>query len=117
MPRFKDFGTGKTDLSAFEPLSFKLYGDEFHCVPAVQGKFLIDLVASAEDADSAMNLQIITSFFENVLVEESNDRFQALMKDKEKIVTVESLSEIVTWLMSEYTGRPNQQPEDSSPGQ
>jgi hypothetical protein len=117
MSRFKDFGSGKTDLSKYEPLSFKLYDEEFNCVPAVQGKFLIDLVASAESDDSSSSLKIITSFFENVLTDESNVRFESLISDKEKIVTVESLSEIVSWLMSEYTNRPNQLPEDSSPGQ
>jgi hypothetical protein len=117
MSRFKDFGSGKTDLSKYEPLSFKLYDEEFKCVPAVQGKFLIDLVASADSDDNSASLKIITQFFESVLTEESNIRFDKLISDKEKIVTVESLSEIVAWLMSEYTDRPNQLPEDSSPGQ
>jgi len=114
MSRFKDFGTGKYNPEEAEALSFKLYDEEFLCTPAVQGKFLIELIAGAGDEDNtSKNLEIISQFFENVLEEESNVRFQALVKDKKKIVTVETLSEIVAWLMSEYTGRPNQQPEDS----
>lgn len=114
MSRFKDFGTGKYNPEEAEKLSFKLYEEEFHCTRAVQGKFLIELIAGASDTENSnRNLEIISEFFENVLEEESNERFQALLKDKQKIVTVETLSEIVAWLMSEYTGRPNQQPEDS----
>jgi|SRR6056297_1738545 len=114
MTRFKDFGSGSYKPEEAQELSFKLYDEEFLCTPAVQGKFLIDLISGAGDETStSRNLEIITEFFENVLEEESNERFQALLKDKKKIVTVETLSEIVAWLMSEYTGRPNQQPEDS----
>lgn len=114
MSRFKDFGTGKYNPEEAEQLSFKLYDEEFICTPAVQGKFLINLIAGAGDEEnSSRNLEIISEFFENVLEEESNERFQALLQDKKKIVTVETLGEIVAWLMSEYTNRPNQQPEDS----
>lgn len=112
MARFKDFGAGK-DISDVEPLSFKLHGEEFHCSPVIQGKFLLDLVASSgEDDDGSNSARMISSFFEHVLLPESQERFDALLKDTDRIVPVETLSEIVGWLMSEYTNRPNQQPED-----
>jgi hypothetical protein len=50
-------------------------------------------------------------FFEKVLVDESLERFNALTVDKDKVVSVTTLAEIVSWLISEYTDRPNQQPE------
>lgn len=118
MARFKDFGKGKTDIEQLEPLSFKLYDEEFLCLPAVQAQFLIDLVSSVDgDEDGGDSLRYITTFFGSVLLDESNERFQALLRDKNRIVTMESLTEIVSWLMSEYTGRPNQQPEDLPAGQ
>jgi len=117
MARFKDFGAGK-DISSLEPVSFKLHGEEFFCLPAIQGKFLINLVASAsDDEDNSSSLKMITEFFNHVLTDESYERFNALLEDKNRIVLVETLSEIVTWLMVEYTNRPEKQPEDSSPGQ
>jgi hypothetical protein len=45
--RFKDFGTGPQNSA---PLSFKLYDEEFHCNPALQGKVLLDMVNTASDA-------------------------------------------------------------------
>jgi hypothetical protein len=44
--------------------------------------------------------------------EESYLRFEDLLQDKEKIVSVETLSEIVAWLIEEYGNRPEEQPED-----
>jgi hypothetical protein len=61
--------------------------------------------------------KVITSFFKQVLQDESYARFDALLSDKDKIVSVETLGEITGWLMEEYTNRPEEQPELSSPGQ
>jgi hypothetical protein len=112
MTRFKDFGSGP-DQENVEPISFKIHGEEFFCVKAIQGRFLIELISAANDeSDSVGSLRMINDFFSHVLINESFERFDALVKDKDKVVPVETLSEIVSWLMSEYTNRPNQQPED-----
>ena len=112
MTRFKDFGKGT--VGDAEPLSFKLYDEEFHCVKQVQGKVLMSLVASAtQNENPTDSLNIIEKFFETVLLEESYERFSALLVDKERIVTVETLGEITGWLIEEYTSRPESEPEDS----
>jgi hypothetical protein len=117
MNRFKDFGSG-ADQADIEPVRFKLYDEEFECVKAIQGKFLIELISAAQDeTDSMGSLKMINEFFNHVLTDESYKKFDALVRDKDRVVSVETLSEIVSWLMAEYTNRPNQQPEDSSPGQ
>jgi len=64
MTRFKDFGSGSYKPEEAQELSFKLYDEEFLCTPAVQGKFLIDLISGAGDETStSRNLEIITEFF------------------------------------------------------
>lgn len=111
MTRFKDFGS---DVSAesVEPMSFKLYDEEFHCVPRIQGRVVLNLVADGASGDPASSSRMITGFFKSALTDESYARFDALLNDKDKVVSVEKLSEIVSWLMEEYGNRPNQQPED-----
>lgn len=109
--RFRDFGAGSSDTKA--PLSFKLHDEEFHCVPELQGKVLLDLVARAGTQDASTSSAIMNDFFVNSLTDESYERFDALLKSKDKIVQVETLSEIVAWLIGEYTSRPNSQPEAS----
>lgn len=113
MARFKDFGAGKNS-GVKEPVSFKLHDEEFTCVPEVQGKVLLDLVAkSNNENDPAAAAAIISTFFETVLHDESYARFDALLKSKDKIVNMETLADITSWLVEEYTGRPEEQPEVS----
>jgi hypothetical protein len=108
--RFKDFGAGvEKDAS---PLSFKLHGEEFQCVPRIQGKVLLDLVAMAGDTSPQGSADTMNLFFKSVLRDESYEKFEALTRDKDKIVEVQTLAEIVSWLMEEYSDRPPTEPED-----
>jgi hypothetical protein len=108
--RFKDFGSGEGVETS--PLSFKLHNEEFHCVPAVQGKLMLQLAASSGDNDPSKAAGMIDTFFEQVLLEESYTRFSALLAS-EKIVPVETLANITAWLVEEYSGRPTERPEVS----
>jgi hypothetical protein len=110
MARFKDFGSGDQDKPV-EPLSFKLYGEDFQCKPKMQGKVLLDLVAKSSGQDNpAEAAAIINTFFSLVLVPESYTRFDALVQSEDKIVDVEQLSSIVAWLVEQYSDRPTQPP-------
>ncbi len=113
MVRHKDFGSGNADV---EPLTFDLHGETFVCLPQVPGKFLLDLAKNSASEDAGENAEIITKFFSQVLEDESFERFDALLEDKRRVVTMETLGEIVSWLMEEYSGRPEKQPEASSTG-
>ena len=116
MAKFKDFGVGKTQEER-EPVSFKLHEEEFFGVKQIQGKVLLDLIAKSSSEDPAVSAQIMSDFFSYVLTDESFKRFDSLLHDKEKIVAVETLGEITGWLISEYSERPEEQPENSSAGQ
>lgn len=109
MTRFKDFGSGAGENA--EPISFKLYGEDFDCYPEVQGKLLLDLVADSSSDDPVKQSAIVTKFFEYVLKPESKERFDALVADPERIVSVDTLADITGWLIEEYTNRPEAQPE------
>lgn len=112
--RFKDFGGTAAEQT---PLSFKIHGEEFHCRPAIQGKTLLNIVAGADESDGAAVARTINDFFEKTLLPESLDKFNVLINDPEKIVTVDTLGEITAWLVEQYSLRPMQQPEPSSSGQ
>lgn len=112
--RFKDFGEDSNVNK--EPLSFKLYGEEFHCHPAVQGKLLLDIVKEADADDGSGAAKMIDKFFETALTEESFGNFQSLLNDPDRIVTVETLSEITAWLIGEYSERPTKESSDSPTG-
>jgi len=102
MSRFKDFGGGNKQ---YQPLSFRLHGEEFQAHPAIQGKVLIDLAKESSAGDAAA-AGVMLEFFEKVLVPESYARFSDLIESPDKIVEAETLGEITAWLMEEYTNRP-----------
>jgi hypothetical protein len=91
---------------------FKLYDEEFACVPSIQGKVLLQFAASSDSDNASESSAAITGFFEKVLVEESYVRFQKLLDDPEKIVSVTTLSEIIGWVLEEYSNRPAQVSKD-----
>jgi len=109
MAKFKDFGSPSSGES--EPISFTLHGEEFNCVPSVQGRVLLSIAADSGSEDPSAVAGVTEKFFGYVLTDESLERFNKLTSDKEKIVTVETLGEIVAWLVEQYADRPNLQPE------
>jgi hypothetical protein len=115
MSRFKDFGEGAAGET--EPVTFKLHGEEFTCQANVPGKVLLDLVAKgAEDDSGAAGAVMVNTFFKAVLLPESYERFDALATNPDKIVTVETIGQIVEWLMEQYADRPTERPELSPDG-
>lgn len=110
MSKFKDFGVGP-DLSKLEEVSFQLHGETFTCVKAIQGKVLLNLVKDSASDDPVAAARVVDEFFSRVLTDESLARFNALLADKDKIVTVETLGEITGWIVEQLTNRPESQPE------
>jgi len=109
MAKFKDFGSGAG--TSDEPIIFKLYGEEFSCVSTIQGKALLELVADSSSEDPAVSSAVTLKFYKRVLKAKDWERFNALLEDQEKVVTIETLGEITSWLIEEYTSRPPQQSE------
>ena len=107
MSRFKDFGS-PLEENAKESLSFKLYGEEFNCRPAIQGKVLLKFAAGSSSEDAADSTNAILGFFEVALLPESHKRFEKLIEDPDKIVSVETLGEIIGWILETYSNRPTQ---------
>ena len=113
--RFKDFGSGGD--SNKEPISFKLYEQEFLCHPALQGKVLLDMASASASQDAAASAKIMYDFFKAAMQEESYTKFLAVLEDPNTIVTVETLGAIAGWLTEQYSGRPMSGPEQSQSGQ
>lgn len=109
--RYKDFGAGNSGEK--EPIVFKLHGEEFTCIPTIQGKTLMNLVSRSQSEDPTETMAVVETFFNKVLVDESLERFNNLLDDKDRIVSMDTLGEVITWLVEEYSARPNPQPEVS----
>lgn len=118
MARYKKFSGGRK-LSEFEPLNFELNGHEFSCYPAIQGSVLLEFVRDAAAADSGGgdSAKALYNFLSSAMPEAEYNKLQDVLHDKETIIEVELIGEIVSWLVEEYSARPTQQPEVSSIGQ
>ena len=112
MPRFKDFGSKSVDEN-IEPISFKLWDTEFHCISQIQGKVLLDMFSDSSSEDPSKSSKVISQFFDSVLVEDSKKAFNELLVSPEKIVSVDMLAEIVAWLVEQYSDRPTERSEAS----
>jgi len=113
--RHKDFSV--RNIADADPLTFSLGDEEFNCYAEVQGKTILDImkVAATGDEDSRGVLMAVSilDFFVKVMPPKEYKRFETLMEDPEKIVPMDTLSEIMSWLIEEYTARPTQPSSDS----
>lgn len=113
--RFKDFGK-TTAIDEFPPLGFALNGEEFACKQAMSGAVLLDFVRRADSNSGGMAAEAIIDFLSMAMEEEDAARFDALIKDPEHIVEVETLGEIAGWLVEQYTTRPTKARSRSASG-
>jgi hypothetical protein len=106
--RHKSFKVVNIDES--EPLTFDLGGEEFTCYPEIQGKAILDIMRTAAEGDAdtrgVMMAVSVLDFFEKVMDASEYERFNKLMEDPKRIVPMDTLSEIMSWLIEEYTDRP-----------
>jgi hypothetical protein len=114
--RFKDFGTTQT-LEEFPPLGFALNGEEFTCHQAISGATLLDFVRRADSNSGGMAAEAIIEFLGIALEDPDSKRFDAMIKDPDRIVEVETLGTIAGWLVEQYTARPTKARRRSANGQ
>ena len=114
MARHKSFGSPV--LNSDEPLTFDLYDTTYRCKPAMQGRLLIEFIARSSANDPAAGAQAVLDFFDSAIIESDLQHFKDVLSSEDKIVPMDTLTEIMDWMIEEYTGRPTQQPSDSESG-
>lgn len=101
--RFKDFDA--IDAAEAEekasPPKFKLSGVEFNCVVAPKATSVAKLSKAGEGDVTAL-----IDYLRSLIVAEQREEFDAVLDSDEKIVKIDKLADLVTWLAEGYTGRP-----------
>lgn len=115
MARFKDFGNPED--SKAENLTFRLHGEEFSCYPAMPGKVLLEFIQKTSSENGGDSAAAVNMFFQKVLLPESYERFDKLAQDPDRIVSMSTLADIVSWVMEEYSDRPSEGSEHSQSGE
>lgn len=104
-PRHKDFGA-PVQMEELEPVTFNLYNETFHCYKQIHGVTLLRFVKEANSEDGAAAVSAMLGVFERVMPKDEFKRFETLCEDPDTVVPVETLGEIIGWLMEVYSERP-----------
>lgn len=107
--KIKSFGTPKEgDTTAVaEPIVFELAGEEFEAYGDVSGAVQLDFIKDYGSENGADTAKAILEYLKNSMDAENYKRFQVLIRDPKKLIKMETLSEIVGYLMEERSSRPS----------
>lgn len=114
--RHKSFPTRKATPIAESDLDFELGDQTYVCYQEIQGSVILNFIAAADESPAKAGAQIM-EFFKHALPPEEHAKFLVQVESPEEIIEMETLSEIVSFLIGEYTtGRPTQASESSDAG-
>lgn len=115
--RFKDFGSDQIlDTSEYEPVTFRLDGQDFLCYPVLPGSALLEFVSDADSGEGGRASESILRFFKAAMAEDEYERFYTLIKRPDRVTPMEVLADISTWLVEVYSDRPTKLPSASPTG-
>ena len=108
MDRFRDFDAALAETG--DPLSFRLGGTTFTCLPEIPAGPMLKLARHADSID-ADALRLFGEFLLAVVIPEQRDEFEAAL-DR---VGLPTLLSVVQWLIEEAIGRPLPSASSSEP--
>lgn len=106
----KDFDAAAREAVG-EPLTFTLGGETFTTTPELPAMPMLKLAAKAEEEGPAAAAAFY-EFIQAMLAEEDVARFETMATRTR--FGMETLKDVVSWLLAEMTGRPTQRPSDSA---
>ncbi len=116
-PRFKDFGSTQFfDTSTLEPVVFRIDGQTFTCRPALPGATLLAFVGDADSGDGGRAAGSIPRLFQHAMEPREYERFTTMAERSDRVMMIDTLTDIAAWLVEVYTDRPTQRQSDSSTG-
>ena len=115
--RFKDFGSDQIlDTTEYEPIIFRLDGQDFTCYSVLPGTALLEFVSDADSGEGGRASESILRFFKAAMPETEYERFYALIKRPDRVTPMDALADISTWLVEVYAERPTKLPSASPTG-
>lgn len=119
--RHKNFGSPVTVTNSDEPITFQVYGRVFRCVPALQGRTMLYFMSMSSSDDGAESARAIEEFFKTVIYPADQEAWDKLSTSNDleasTIIDMKALSEIMEWLVEQYSERPTKPSPPSAPGE
>lgn len=105
--RHKSFASSNEDITEEEkaPVTFDIADETFTAKPDIQGIVLMDFLEESTSG-GVSSIVAFKSFLKEALEEEEYKRFNTYLRTAPKQIPVETITEIVQFLIEEYTSRP-----------
>lgn len=110
----KTFGSGIPQ--GVPPVVMTLNDQQFRVRGSMSGLRLLNLIKAMDGSGESDSATEMVAFVEQAVLAEDRERFMAYLLDAEPPVPLSQITEIITWLIGEYSGRPTVQPEPSTAG-
>lgn len=97
----------KNKNDALDPVTFDLAGENFTAYPKLPGAVILEFI-SATDEGSATTAGALIKFLKDAMDDGNFSRLNAIFHDKEIMVEIEDIADIVSYLVEEYSDRPTE---------
>lgn len=91
-----------------KPIPFELEGEEFEAYGAVSGAVLLEFIEATGSENPSETARGLLGYLRQSMNAENLERFNKVIHDPEINVEMETLSEIVSYLVEERTNRPTE---------
>jgi hypothetical protein len=99
-----------------EAVTFRIGEDIFEAAKECPAGVLLSMAAIAADKDGNA-IAGTMDFLDSVLLPSSREKFAERMRDPENPIALNTVTDLVQWLVELYTGRPTELPSPSPAGQ
>lgn len=108
--RSKSFSSADVSSEAVEvaPLGFDIAGQEFEVLPEIPGIVLLDFIESTTSDVKGASATALVDFLKDVMTTEEWNRFDAVLRNPANRIDIKTITEIVGYLVAEYSGRPTE---------
>lgn len=99
------------DVGGFRISNGEQWKETFTCVPVAPAGVLDDLATSSRvdgNGNRVYHSPSLLAFFEGVIVDTDVPRFREITHDKDRVVSIDQLGEVMMWLAEKLTDRPTQ---------
>lgn len=105
-----------TSPTGGDDVTFDLNGVTYHCRPRLPAGVTLDVATVGGTQPGVGAAQRVGEFFDAALMPDDAALFAAALRDPEVVVPMETLQEIIQYLVEVYTGRPTGQQAGSGNG-
>lgn len=103
--KIKSFSPKKKAV-ALEPIVFEIGEEKFEAYPKISGITLLEFIGSGDGESGSSTAKGILDYLKASMKKPEYARFHAYVSDPENEIEIETLSEIVSFLIEEQSSRP-----------